>query len=222
MVPVQLENPVPHLLSLSLSVSLCPPFSPSFSLPLSLSLRLSLFPACLEFLREEGTMVTPLTQQCFNLVEMENSVLYCICGVEVITGFQFVRWLSRRTAVRVVLAMGLILCKISCVRCLIFLANPQGEFWDPFITVAQVSLFSKVTTEKTQGFSQGVRRSVVGLATILGPLWERGLTGNLYVMLGVMMALLALLTIMMFFSYDRLVEPSVVEHAESSEDCGER
>ncbi|KAK6314502.1 hypothetical protein J4Q44_G00159610 [Coregonus suidteri] len=71
-------------------------------------------------------MVTPLTQQCFNLVEMENSVLYCICGVEVITGFQFVRWLSRRTAVRVVLAMGLILCKISCVRCLIFLANPQG------------------------------------------------------------------------------------------------
>ena len=47
----------------------------------------------------------------------------------------------------------------------------------------------------SSGFSQGVRRSVGGLATILGPLWAGGLTSNLYVMLGVMMALLALLTV---------------------------
>lgn len=45
------------------------------------------------------------------------------------------------------------------------------------------------------GFSQGVRRSVGGLATILGPLWAGGLTDNLYIMLGVMMALLALLMV---------------------------
>uniref|UniRef100_A0A3P8ZM86 Major facilitator superfamily (MFS) profile domain-containing protein n=1 Tax=Esox lucius TaxID=8010 RepID=A0A3P8ZM86_ESOLU len=183
------------------------------------------------------TMVTPLTQQYFNFGELENSVMYCICGVEVIAGFLFVRWLCRRAAERVVLAVGLILCNVSCVWCLIFLANPQGTLpWQlaefiigvflqvlglPFVAVAQVSLFSKVTSEKTQGFSQGVRRSVGGLATILGPLWAGGLTGNLYVMLGVMAALLALLTIMMFCSYDRLVEPNVVEHAESSEDCGE-
>ncbi|XP_062306769.1 major facilitator superfamily domain-containing protein 8 [Osmerus eperlanus] len=182
------------------------------------------------------TMVTPLTQKYFNFGELENSVMYCICGVEVIAGFLFVRWLTKRAAERVVLAVGLILCNISCVWCLIFLANPQGGFaWQlaefiigvflqvlglPFVAVAQVSLFSKVTSEKTQGFSQGVRRSVGGLATILGPLWAGGLTSNLYVMLGVMMALLALLTIMLFFSYDRLVEPSVVEHADSSEDCG--
>lgn len=50
-----------------------------------------------------------------------------------------------------------------------------------------VSLFS--------GFSQGIRRSVGGLATILGPLWAGTLTSNLYVMLGVMMGLLALLTV---------------------------
>ncbi|XP_041746825.1 major facilitator superfamily domain-containing protein 8 [Coregonus clupeaformis] len=183
------------------------------------------------------TMVTPLTQQYFNFGELENSIMYCICSVEVIAGFLFVRWLSRRTAERVVLAVGLILCNISCVWCLIFLANPQGTPpWQlaefiigvflqvlglPFVAVAQVSLFSKITSEKTQGFSQGVRRSVGGLATIFGPLWAGGLTGNLYVMLGLMMVLLALLTIMMFFSYERLVEPAVVEHAESSEDCGE-
>lgn len=73
-------------------------------------------------------MVTPLTQKFFNFGELENSIMYCVCGVEVIAGFVFVRWLSRRVAERVVLAIGLILCNISCVWCLIFLANPQGEF----------------------------------------------------------------------------------------------
>jgi len=45
------------------------------------------------------------------------------------------------------------------------------------------------------GFSHGVRRSVGGLATILGPLWAGGLIGNLYVMLGMMMLLLTLIMV---------------------------
>uniref|UniRef100_A0A672YRT9 Major facilitator superfamily (MFS) profile domain-containing protein n=1 Tax=Sphaeramia orbicularis TaxID=375764 RepID=A0A672YRT9_9TELE len=159
------------------------------------------------------TMVTPLTQKYFSYGELENSVMYCLCGVEVIAGFLFVRWLSRRVAERVVLAIGLAICNISCVWCLIFLANPLGQtplhqfltefiigvflqvLGLPFVAVAQVSLFSKVTAEKTQGFSQGVRRSVGGLATILGPLWAGGLTDNMYIMMGVMMGLLAMLTV---------------------------
>ncbi|CAL8309757.1 unnamed protein product [Lota lota] len=180
------------------------------------------------------TMVTPLTQKYFEFGELENSVMYCVCGLEVIAGFLFVHWLSRRTKERVVLAVGLAICNISSVWCLIFLANPIGDFpyqltefiigvflqvlGLPFVAVAQVSLFSKVTSEKTQGFSQGVRRSVGGLATILGPLWAGGLTENMYIMLGVIMALLLLLTIMMGCSYDRLVQPSAVEHAEDNSD----
>lgn len=81
----------------------------------------------LDFLPPPQTVVTPLTQQYFNFGELENSIIYCICSVEVITGFLFVHWLCRRTTERVVLAVGLILCHISCVWCLIFLANPQGE-----------------------------------------------------------------------------------------------
>lgn len=46
-----------------------------------------------------------------------------------------------------------------------------------------------------KGFSQGVRRSVGGLATILGPLWAGGLTNNLYIMLGMMLALLMMITV---------------------------
>lgn len=45
------------------------------------------------------------------------------------------------------------------------------------------------------GFSQGVRRSVGGLATILGPLWAGGLTDNMYVMMGVMVVLLVMLSV---------------------------
>ncbi|KAM9461594.1 major facilitator superfamily domain-containing protein 8 [Clarias gariepinus] len=206
------------------------------------------FSAAREFLREEvvmlltaqfitlfnqtalETMVTPLTQQYFNFGELENSVMYCVCGVEVIAGFVFVRCISRKLEERVVLSIGLFLANISCVWCLIFLTDPQGGFsWQltefiigvflqvlglPFIAVAQVTLFSKVTAEKTQGFSQGIRRSVGGLATILGPLWAGSLTSNLYVMLGLMMGLLTLLTIMMALSYNRLVDRTTVEQTE--------
>nr|XP_046248487.1 major facilitator superfamily domain-containing protein 8 [Scatophagus argus] len=177
------------------------------------------------------TMVTPMTQKYFSYGELENSIMYCLCGVEVIAGFLFVRWLSRRVAERVVLAIGLAICIISGVWCLIFLAKPLGGFtWQltefiigvflqvlglPFVAVAQVSLFSKVTAERTQGFSQGIRRSVGGLATILGPLWAGGLVDNLYIMMGVMMALLTLLTVMLAFSYDRLVAPAAEEQDES-------
>uniref|UniRef100_A0A3B4H1I8 Major facilitator superfamily domain-containing protein 8-like n=1 Tax=Pundamilia nyererei TaxID=303518 RepID=A0A3B4H1I8_9CICH len=157
------------------------------------------------------TMVTPLTQKYFSFGELENSVMYFLGGVVVIAGFLFVRWLSRHVTERVILAIGLCMCNISCIWCLIFLAKPLGGFaWQltefiigvflqilglPFVSVAQVSLFSKITAEKTQGFSQGIRRSVGGLATILGPLWAGGLTENMYVMMGMMTVLLVLLTV---------------------------
>ncbi|XP_026178966.1 major facilitator superfamily domain-containing protein 8 [Mastacembelus armatus] len=231
-----------------------PPASPLPSESLESPRPFKNFSISREFLREEvvvllaaqfitlfnqtalETMVTPLTQKYFGYGELENSIMYCLCGVEVIAGFLFVRWLSQRVAERVVLAIGLTICNISGVWCLIFVANPLGGFpWEltefiigvflqvlglPFVAVAQVSLFSKVTAERTQGFSQGVRRSVGGLATILGPLWAGGLTENMYIMMGVMMALLALLTTMLAFSYDRLVEPAAEEQADSPDSCG--
>uniref|UniRef100_A0A3B4Z3Y3 Major facilitator superfamily domain-containing protein 8-like n=1 Tax=Stegastes partitus TaxID=144197 RepID=A0A3B4Z3Y3_9TELE len=157
------------------------------------------------------TMVTPLTQRYFGFGELGNSLMYSLCGVEVILGFFFVRWLSSKVADRAVLATGLVICCTACTWCLVFLCNPRGGYdWElsafiigvflqllglPFVAVSQVSLFSKVTAEKTQGFSQGVRRSVGGLATILGPLWAGGLTNNLYIMLGMMLALLVMITV---------------------------
>ncbi|XP_074506780.1 major facilitator superfamily domain-containing protein 8 [Sebastes fasciatus] len=179
------------------------------------------------------TMVTPLTERHFSFGELGNSLMYSLCGVEVILGFFFVRWLSRRVADRAVLAVGLVICCVACIWCLVFLCDPRGGYgWElsafiigvflqllglPFVAVSQVSLFSKITAEKTQGFSQGVRRSVGGLATILGPLWAGGLTDNLYIMLGMMLALLILISVMTALSYERLTEPRVVQCAQSSD-----
>ncbi|XP_068069649.1 major facilitator superfamily domain-containing protein 8 isoform X1 [Danio rerio] len=243
-------NPEQTETQLSSQIPPSPPESP----PPDTSDPFENFSASREFLREEvvvlltaqfitlfnqtalETMVTPLTQKYFGFGELGNSVMYSLCGVEVIAGFFLVRWLSRVLEDRVVLAVGLLICSGACVWCLIFLANPQGglgfELFEfiigvflqllglPFVAVSQVSLFSKVTAEKTQGFSQGVRRSVGGLATILGPLWAGGLIGNLYVMLGMMMLLLTLIMIMMVLSYEKLVEPPRVEHAQDSENGG--
>ncbi|XP_030071948.1 major facilitator superfamily domain-containing protein 8 isoform X1 [Microcaecilia unicolor] len=169
------------------------------------------------------TMVTPITQRYFNFGELENSLMYFLCGVEVIAGFFFVRCLSSKISDSVILVLGLVILNASCIWCLVFLANPKGSFMLllmefitgvflqvlglPFVAVSQVSLFSKITAEKTQGFSHGLRRSIGGLATILGPLWAGGLTANLYIMLGVMMGLLTLLTVMVSLSYSKLVEP---------------
>uniref|UniRef100_U3FX61 Major facilitator superfamily domain-containing protein 8 n=1 Tax=Micrurus fulvius TaxID=8637 RepID=U3FX61_MICFL len=168
------------------------------------------------------TMVTPITQKYLNFGELENSIMYFLCGVEVIAGFFLVRFLSARLSDRIILLLGLVICNVACVWCLLFLAHPQGTFAVlltelvvgvflqvlglPFVAVSQVSLFSKITAERTQGFSQGLRRSVGGIATILGPLWAGGLTDNLYIMLGVMMGLLSLLMVMVGLSYKYLVE----------------
>ncbi|XP_039345320.1 major facilitator superfamily domain-containing protein 8-like [Mauremys reevesii] len=169
------------------------------------------------------TMVTPITQRYLSFGELENSIMYFLCGIEVICGFFLVRCLSSRLPDRVILVLGLVICNVACIWCLLFLARPQGSFpvllselvvgvflqvlGLPFVAVSQVSLFSKVTAERTQGFSQGLRRSVGGIATILGPLWAGGLTENLYIMLGVMMGLLSLLMVMVGLSYSYLVEP---------------
>lgn len=74
------------------------------------------------------TMVTPLTQKYFDFKELENSVMYCLGGVVVIAGFLLVHWLSRHFTERVVFTIGLTFCNISCIWCLIFLANPLGQF----------------------------------------------------------------------------------------------
>lgn len=90
-------------------------------------------------------MVTPLTQRFFGFGELANSLMYSLCGVEVILGFVFVRWLSGKVADRVVLAAGLVICCAACIWCLIFLCDPRG---------ANLSAQKKHTHEQSQGVNE--------------------------------------------------------------------
>ncbi|KAM3932357.1 major facilitator superfamily domain-containing protein 8-like [Leptodactylus fuscus] len=173
------------------------------------------------------TLVTPLAQTYLGFEDLQNSLLYFLCGIEMLIGFLVVRSFSRCCSDRKLLVFGLFISNISCIWCLLFLAKPKGSYGFlltefvigvflqvlglPFVSVSQVSLFSKVTAEKTQGFNHGLRRSVGGVATILGPLWAAGLTQNLYIMLGTMMGLLLLISVMVILSYKYLVDPTASE-----------
>ncbi|XP_075794188.1 major facilitator superfamily domain-containing protein 8-like isoform X1 [Pelodiscus sinensis] len=72
------------------------------------------------------TMVTPITQRYLSFGELENSIMYFLCGIEVICGFFLVRCLSSRLPDRVILVLGLVICNVACVWCLLFLARPRG------------------------------------------------------------------------------------------------
>uniref|UniRef100_H2LYK4 Major facilitator superfamily domain containing 8-like 2 n=1 Tax=Oryzias latipes TaxID=8090 RepID=H2LYK4_ORYLA len=230
-----------------------------FVTPVKVRVKRSLgLSVCAEFLREEvvvvltaqfitlfnqtalETMVTPMTQRYFSFGELGNSLMYSLCGVEVILGFFFVRWLSGKVADRAVLAGGLVICCFACVWCLVFLCNPRGGYgWEltafiigvflqllglPFVAVSATdccSVCMMVTKKNVKTdrlwFSQGVRRSVGGLATILGPLWAGGLINNLYVMLGMMLVLLLMVTVSRISSLDSL---QVVQCGQSSDSGG--
>ncbi|XP_075718030.1 major facilitator superfamily domain-containing protein 8-like isoform X2 [Rhinoderma darwinii] len=113
------------------------------------------------------TLVTPLAQTYLGFEDLQNSLLYFFCGIEMLIGFLVVRALSRCCSDRILLAFGLLICNISCIWCLLFLAKPTGSYGFllaefvvgvflqvlglPFVSVSQVSLFSKVTAEKAQG-----------------------------------------------------------------------
>lgn len=71
-------------------------------------------------------MVTPLTQRYFGFGELGNSVMYGLCGLEVIAGFVFVRRLSEKVAERALLAAGLLVCCAACIWCLVFLCDLRG------------------------------------------------------------------------------------------------
>jgi len=169
-------------------------------------------------------IVTPLSEHLLGWREIENSIAYCLIALEAILVFVLVRKLSHKLSDRWLMVIGIAFEGFALIWYLALLANAKPYqsiilptiivgtlvivFGLPFFSVANVSLYSKITDERTQGIAQGIQRSVTGLAMILGPLWGGALTRRLYLMLGVMAALEVILAVMMFFSFHRLKEPN--------------
>ncbi|XP_067041900.1 major facilitator superfamily domain-containing protein 8-like isoform X2 [Acropora muricata] len=170
------------------------------------------------------TLVTPLSEYLLGWKEIQNSILYCLVALEAILVFILVKKLSSKISDRWLMVIGVSFEGFALVWYLLMLANAKPHsplvlptlivgtfvivFGIPFFSVANVSLYSKITDERTQGIAQGIQRSVTGVAMIMGPLWGGALLHQLYLMLGVMAALEVILGGLMFLSFHRLKEPN--------------
>lgn len=178
-------------------------------------------------------LVTPLSEYLLGWKEIQNSILYCLIALQAILVFILVKKLSGKISDRWLMVIGVAFEGLALIWYLFMLASAKPYesrilptltvgtllivFGVPFFSVANISLYSKITDEKTQGIAQGIQRSVTGLAMIMGPLWGGALLHQLYVMLGVMAALEVILTLMILLSFHRLKAPSKQMPASYSE-----
>ncbi|XP_048250246.1 major facilitator superfamily domain-containing protein 8-like [Haliotis rufescens] len=170
------------------------------------------------------TMLTPLTDKLLHWNELQNSFLYCGAGVEIILIFVLTSWLSRKIEDRYLIAIGGFILTSANVWYLYFLPSctPDNPGWTlpgfiagtildvaglPFLLVCGVSLYSKLTRKETQGLSQGIRRSVTGIGTIMAPLWAGSTISMLYLNVGVLVAILFISQVMLWLSFKRLKPP---------------
>ncbi|KAH9490087.1 hypothetical protein Btru_035181 [Bulinus truncatus] len=157
------------------------------------------------------TMVLPLTLKYLDFNELENSLLYCGCGIEILIVFLIMSRLSRCISDRVLMMFGAVMILDSRIKNIPYFA--VAVFLDilslPFLLVCSTSLFSKLTRKQTAGLSQGLRRGVVGLGTIIAPLWGSSAVNEPYVLLGVLVGLQALSLVMCILSFKRLKVPTL-------------
>ncbi|XP_071478648.1 major facilitator superfamily domain-containing protein 8-like [Diadema antillarum] len=167
------------------------------------------------------TAVVPLNELYLDFSEIDNSIFYCVCGVELLIFFLVVKVISKKVSDRTILLVGLVIELVSLALLTIFV--PRAIEHDPkhnfamfiipcaiqvsglaFLAVSIISLFSKIVPEKIQGFSQGIRRATGGLATIMGPIWSAATVERPFLMLIVMVVLFALALLMVLASWKRL------------------
>eukprot|EP00049_Salpingoeca_infusionum_P027541 m.33092 g.33092 ORF g.33092 m.33092 type:complete len:590 (-) comp9573_c0_seq4:297-2066(-) len=153
------------------------------------------------------TWVTPFTDHYFRWQEKENSIMYICVGATAILAFACVQIMSIcKISDRFIMLVGLFAEAIGLI-----VATGMMPFLDekdttfaltafilscffivfglPFLFVPSPSLVSKLTSEQYQGFGQGLRRTLVSLATIVGPLWAGSMSQHVTVFVGFMLGL---------------------------------
>ncbi|GFO07158.1 solute carrier family 2, facilitated glucose transporter member 10 [Plakobranchus ocellatus] len=167
------------------------------------------------------TMVLPLSLKYLDFGELENSLLYFVCGAEVLIVFAVMTFLSRCISDRNLLMFGAVMLLSSNVWLLYFLpklpthnrahnlpifsvAVVLDVLSIPFLVVCSTSLFSKLTRKPTQGLSQGLRRGIVSVGTIMAPLWGSSASTKPDLLIGVLVALQAFSLVLCVLSFPRL------------------
>lgn len=165
------------------------------------------------------TLITPITRELFNWTDKENSILYACCGVEILLVFLILSFLTKCISERVLLLTGLIgnlltlifllvylpMAKVGAkdaVSIILFILPVFGNVFSlPLIALGSISSLSKITSMHTQGQTQGIRRAVVGISTIFGPIWTGVFYGSWRLLFGSLIALVSLSLIMLILSF---------------------
>lgn len=84
------------------------------------------------------------------------------------------------------------------------LAFTFDVFGLPAIAICSASLFTKLVDNNVQGIGQGVQRGILGLGTILGPLFAGPLISTPHIILGVCFGFIGLILFFVLMSYRRL------------------
>lgn len=170
------------------------------------------------------TLLTPFTRDYFHWSDTQNSIFYAIAGLDIMVVFFILGLISKRVKDRSLLLIGIIGNLITLIFLMVYLPyqSPDKKVIElkdyalfmlpvfanvsslPLIVLGSISLLSKLTSLETQGLTQGIRRTVVGIACILGPNWSGTFYGQWYVLIGSLIGVLSLSLLMTLLSFKHL------------------
>ncbi len=163
--------------------------------------------------------MTPLTREYFGWTDKENSIIYGCCGVEILLVFFILSFLTKKISERVLLLIGLLgnistliflfvyvpIAVVGDTRIssiLLFMLPVFGNVFSlPLIALGSISSLSKITSSHNQGQTQGIRRMIVGISTILGPIWGGVFYGKWRILFGTLISLVAISLLMLILSF---------------------
>ncbi|CAF0748194.1 unnamed protein product, partial [Didymodactylos carnosus] len=171
------------------------------------------------------TIVAAFTKKHFQWNQVHISILFALAGLEIICVYLcLVKLCIKRFEDRMLLIFGFISLTCACTLGVFFTWTMTDRasanksllpmfvifvFLDllglPFIAATSVSLFTKLTIKELQGFSQGVQRLVMGIGTIVGPLFASALLNRLHIMMTTMLSMTFLTLMLIFLILRRLI-----------------
>ncbi|CAF4140160.1 unnamed protein product [Rotaria socialis] len=178
------------------------------------------------------TIVAAFTEKHFSWNTFHTSILFACAGLEIIFVYlSLVFVLSKRFEDRFLLAFGFMSLTLACTIGTFFTWASYSWGWSgksnagvvdmrlftmfiifvfldllglPFLAATSVSLFTKLTKKELQGFSQGIQRLIMGIGTIIGPIFASTLLTRLHIMMTTMLGLTVFTLISLFIVLKRL------------------
>ncbi|CAF0995124.1 unnamed protein product [Adineta ricciae] len=163
------------------------------------------------------TALTPFTNQQFNWGEIEISFLFAVAGVEIVIVYIGLHYISKKVHDQTILAFAYVILTFACLIGVVILPfSKVGStkflpifllfvaldiFALPLIAVTTTTLYTREVNKEQQGIGQGIQRSVVNIATIIGPLYAGALLKTMWIMLVIMFGIILIATVLVLCTY---------------------